>query len=125
MKGRTMSTTQNDGSTRGFMLTWLVLGLAGLPDLAKGDVLTYHNDNARTGQNLNETILSPANVNWPQFGLLRVLATQGLVDAQPLYASGVTISGQGSHNVVFVATEHDIVYAFDANNGSTLWGVSL
>jgi hypothetical protein len=57
--------------------------------------LTYHNDNARTGANLNETSLTPANVHYTQFGLLRVLATDGKVDAQPLYATAVSIPGQG------------------------------
>jgi hypothetical protein len=114
----------HEGFTRsGLLLASLVLGSAGLPGLVSGDVLTYHNDNARTGQNLNETTLVPANVNYAQFGLLRVLATQGRVDAQPLYAA--TVSGLGSRNVGFVATEHDLVYAFDANNGNLIWSVSL
>jgi predicted double-glycine peptidase len=100
--------------------------LAELPGLAQAvDVLTYHNDNGRTGQNLNETRLTPANVNSSQFGLLRVLATDGKVDAQVLCASGISIPGQGQRNVVFVATEHDTVYAFDADSGSTFWKVSL
>jgi hypothetical protein len=121
-----MSKNQNEGSPcSGFLLGWLVLSWAGLPGPARGDVLTYHNDNARTGQNLNETILSPANVNWAQFGLLRVVGTQGRVDAQPLYATGISIPGLGARNVLFVATEHDLVYAFDADNGNTLWSVSL
>jgi len=107
-------------------MAWLLLGAAGLPGFAQaGDVLTYHNDNARTGQNLNETILTPANVNSAQFGLLRVLATDGRVDAQALYASGISIPGLGQRNVLFVATEHDTVYAFDAGSGNTLWSVSL
>src|SRR5215472_13595050 len=59
------------------------------------DVLTYHNDNARTGQMLNETILTPANVNASNFGLLFVLPVDGKVDAQPLYASNVS-----GHNLV-------------------------
>ena len=125
IKNSMTTTLRVESSYSGLWLACLVLSAAGSPDLLAGDVLTYHNDNARTGQNLNETILTPANVNLAQFGLLRVLTTQGLVDAQPLYAAGVTISGQGSHNVVFVATEHDMVYAFDANSGSTLWSVSL
>jgi hypothetical protein len=115
--------------------TWLVFGLrlaccglaltqlAGLAQTV--DVLTYHNDNGRTGQNLNETILTPANVSFTQFGLLRVLATDGKVDAQVLRASGVSIPGQGQRNVVFVATEHDTVYAFDADSANIFWSVSL
>jgi hypothetical protein len=98
-------------------------GLTGLAPAS--DVLTYHNDNARTGQNLNESILTPANVNSAQFGLVRVLATQGKVDAQPLYCAGVSIPGQGLHDVVFVVSEHDMVYAFDADSANTFWSVSL
>ena len=89
------------------------------------DVLTYHNDNARTGQNLNETILTPSNVNSTQFGKVFQVTVDGKVDAQPLYASAVAIPAQGTHNVLFVATEHDSVYAFDADTGTQLWQVSL
>ena len=88
------------------------------------DVVTYKNDRARTGENLTETVLTPANVSAAGFGLLRFLATDGKVDAQPLYLSGLTVQG-ATHNVVFVATENDSVYAFDADSGSTLWRVSL
>jgi hypothetical protein len=88
-------------------------------------VLTYHNDNARTGQALAETILSPSNVNSTQFGKLFQVSVDGRVDAQPLYASALTIPGQGVHNVLFVATEHDSVYAFDADRGTQLWKVAL
>ena len=88
------------------------------------DVLTYKNDPGRSGQNLNETTLTPLNVAAPSFGLLRSLAVDGKVDAQPLYTSQLVISGS-AHNTVFVATEHDSVYAFDADTGSTLWQVSL
>jgi len=95
-----------------------------LPALAE-DILTYHNDNARTGQNLNETILTPSNVNSAQFGKLFQLPVDGKVDAQPLYAAGVAIPSQGTRNVLFVETEHDSVYAFDADNGGQLWHVSL
>ena len=88
------------------------------------NVLTYHNDNARTGLNPNETILTPANVNSAKFGKLGFLSVTGLVDAEPLYVSGLTISGT-VHNVVFVVTEHDLVYAFDADTFQQLWQVSL
>ena len=89
------------------------------------DVLTYHNDNGRTGQNLNEAILSAANVTNNHFGKLWVLNTDGRVDAQPLYAAGVVIPRKGAHNVVYVATEHDSVYAFDADSTNLFWQVSL
>jgi hypothetical protein len=89
------------------------------------DVLTYHNDNARTGQALNEQILSLANVTTNHFGLLWVLPTVGLVDAQPLYAAGVSIPGRGLHNVLFVATEHDVVYAYDADSTNLFWQASM
>src|SRR5437660_5118917 len=92
------------------------------------DVLTYHYDNQRTGQNLNETALTPANVNSTKFGKLGEFPVDGRVDAQPLYLSQVTIRGQ-KKNVLYVATEHDSVYAFDADsiNGTSstvLWKTS-
>jgi len=88
-------------------------------------VLTQHNDLARTGQNLTETILTPASVSSGSFGKLFSLAVDGQVLAQPLYMPGLTVNG-GTHNVVFVATEHDSVYAFDADaGGAALWQASL
>lgn len=94
------------------------------PPAAQTDVTTYHDDIARTGADLTESVLTPANVNPTSFGLLRFLAVDGKVDAQPLYLSHLAIAG-ASHNVVFVATEHDSVYAFDAQTGAALWQVSL
>ena len=92
------------------------------------DVITYHYDNGRDGQNLNETALTPANVNSAQFGKKGEFTVDGHVDAQPLYLSQVTIGGQ-KKNVLYVATEHGSVYAFDADsiNGTTatfLWKTS-
>ena len=87
-------------------------------------VLTFHNDVARTGQNLNETILTQSNVNSSQFGLVGTITVDGLVDAEPLYVGGMTING-GTHNVVFIATENDSVYAFDADTFAQLWHTSL
>ncbi|MEP6883457.1 MAG: pyrrolo-quinoline quinone [Gammaproteobacteria bacterium] len=88
------------------------------------DVLTYKNDLNRSGHNLSESTLTLTNVASATFGLLRTLAVDGKVDAQPLYVSKLAVSG-ASHNVVFVATEHDSVYAFDADTGTALWHVSL
>jgi Immunoglobulin domain len=88
------------------------------------NVLTYHNDIGRTGQNVNETALTTSNVKSSTFGKVGFLSVTGLVDAEPLYASSLTVNG-ASHNVVFVATEHDLVYAFDADNFSLLWQVSV
>jgi hypothetical protein len=87
-------------------------------------VLTYHNDNNRSGRNASETILTVKNVNSTTFGKLFVVGADGLVDAQPLYAPAVNIPGNGTHNVLFVATEHGTVYGFDADNGMTLWHVT-
>jgi hypothetical protein len=90
-----------------------------------GSVLTQHNDNARTGQYLNETILAPSNVNSARFGLVGKLAVTGSVDAEPLYVSQLPIDG-AARNVVFVATEHGMVYAFDADAlGPPLWQASV
>lgn len=97
----------------------------GGPVPAATDVLTYHNDNARTGQDLHETILTPSNVNATTFGKLFVIPVDGKVDAQPLYVSNVPIPGNGTHNVLVVASEHDSVYAFDADTGAKLWQVSM
>jgi hypothetical protein len=84
-------------------------------------VLTYHNDTLRTGLNPNETILTTSNVNSTSFGKLGTLPVTGLVDAEPLYVPNLTING-AAHNVVFVVTEHDLAYAFDADTpGNALW----
>jgi|HubBroStandDraft_1064217.scaffolds.fasta_scaffold00174_32 hypothetical protein len=88
-------------------------------------VLTYHNDNLRSGRNSNETALTLNNVNVNTFGKLFVITTDGLVDAQPLYAPNVSIPGNGTHNVLFVASENDTVYGFDADSGSTLWHATM
>lgn len=101
---------------------------AGIVDhAALAAVSTYHNDNARTGQYLNETILTPANVNPARFGKLYSYPLDGYVYAQPLYMPQVAIPGSGVHNVVVVATQHDSVYAFDADSSSAtpLWRVSF
>jgi hypothetical protein len=86
--------------------------------------VTYHNDNARTGQNLNETTLTPANVNSTSFGKIATLSVDGKVDAEPLYLSALSVNG-ATHNVLYVVTEHDSVYAFDADSGTVLWQKSM
>ena len=88
------------------------------------DVITFKNDTSRTGQYLAETTLTPTNVNSTTFGLLGLMAVDGVVDAQPLYLGALPVAG-ANHNVLFVATEHDSVYAFDADTRATLWQVSL
>jgi hypothetical protein len=89
------------------------------------DVLTYHGDNLRTGWFSSETKLTSSNVNPASFGLLQTVALDGRVDAEPLYLSQLTIQGQGVHNVIYVATENNSVYAIDADNGAILWHRSL
>jgi chitodextrinase len=90
-------------------------------------VFTHHNDNARTGQNLNETVLKLSNVNTASFGKLASYSIDGIAHASPLYVAGVNIPGVGVRNVVYVATEHDSVYAFDADarSATPLWRVSF
>lgn len=91
------------------------------------NVLTYHNDNAHTGAYLNETLLTPSNVNAAQFGWRTELSLDGPVYAQPLYLSRVNIPGKGLHDVLFVATVNDSVYAIDADDveADPLWMVNF
>jgi hypothetical protein len=95
------------------------------PQARAANVLTQHNDLARTGANTAETILTPANVNSNTFGKLFTDSVDGQVYAQPLYVENLGISG-GAHNVVFVCTENNSVYAFDADvAGAAYWQVTL
>ena len=106
-----------------FLTLWLLLtGLCTL--LSATDVTTYHNDIYRTGLNNKETVLTLSNVNSTNFGKLMILPVDGVIDAEPLYLSNLTIPGQGSHNVVYTVTENDSVYAFDADDGTQLWHTS-
>src|SRR5579862_1791577 len=95
---------------------------------AAASVTTQHNDNSRTGANLNETILTTANVNVSSFGKLFSRTVDGQIYAQPLYIPKVYIPGLGSHNVVYICTQHNSVYAFDADHAQLsqpLWQVNL
>ena len=94
------------------------------PGNGSASVLTYHNDNARDGLNDQETALTLANVNSTDFGKIASFSMDGKVDTQPLYVSALNING-ATHNVVFAASEHGSVYAFDADSGQVLWQVSL
>jgi hypothetical protein len=124
------SSSPNWRSFQSASLAILFLGFSVLLSSAQVSVVTQHNDISRTGQNTNESILTPANVGNSQFGLLFSLPVDAQVYAQPLYLPGLQIPGDGTHNVLFVATENDSVYAFDADsnggsNASPLWQASL
>lgn len=111
----------------------LIFALALLPSFALAqnapagsvNVLTRQNDNQHTGQNLHETILTPANVNSGSFGKVFSYFVDGQIYAEPLYVQNLTMAQGGVHNVVFVATEYDSIYAFDADsaalNPKPLW----
>jgi hypothetical protein len=110
-----------------FLLSTLVFGQKA--PAGSVNVLTRQNDNQHTGQNLQETILTPSNVNSGGFGKLFSYYVDGQVYAQPLYVQNLTMAQGGVHNVVFVATEYDSIYAFDADSKATnpapLWHVNF
>jgi hypothetical protein len=122
---------QPPSCTRGWLAVVLATALC-LP-IGSGfavNVATYHNDDARSGHNPNETVLTPANVNAATFGKLFSQPVDGAIYAQPLYVENVRVPGKGMRNVVFVVTQRNSVYAFDAdsNEGSSfepLWHVSF
>jgi len=109
--------------------TTLLISLIPSPARAQVSVTMERNDTSRTGANLNETILNTSNVNVSQFGLLYSYTVGGSIYAQPLYVPNVVIPGQGTHNVLYVATMNDVIYAFDADsnvvNGGVLWSVDF
>ncbi len=107
------------GATLAFMVaTRIVKSAPGV------DVITYHNDNARTGQNLSETILTPASVISSMFGKRGLFSLDGKVDAQPLFVSALSMPALGTHDVLYAVTEHDSVYALDSVTGAVLWRTS-
>jgi hypothetical protein len=115
----TVSANGNSGSlTHSAVLDLAIVGPA--------SITTWHYDNARTGANINETTLTPSNVNSVSFGKLATLPVDGFVVGHPLYLESVNIAGV-THNVVYVATMHDSVFAFDADSMSTtpLWMTSI
>ena len=111
--------------------TSMLIFLLALPSVGQRvGVTTSRNNNSRDGQNLTETILTPTNVNVAHFGKLFSQSVDGYIYAQPLYVHDVNLPGLGVHNVVYVATEHDSVYAFDSDNNSginasPLWKASF
>ena len=116
--------------TRPLSLGFAAILLVALPLTAQVSVTTQHNNRARTGANTAETLLTPANVNQKTFGEKFVQPVDGYVYAQPLYLPQVTIPNLGTHNVVYVVTEHDTAYAFDADsntgaNSAPLWKKSF
>ena len=124
------SASQRIGATarRVPMVAALALFALFLPEQATAQVAVtmHHYDIGRTGQNTSETLLTPSNVNSTTFGRLFTEPVDGLIYAQPLYMPGVAIPNQGTHNVVYVETENDSVYAFDADTGgAALWQVSF
>ena len=102
----------------------LALTVQAAPQTIAPDVTTWHYDLARTGLNSQETILTPANVNSTQFGKTGFFSVDGKVDAQPLFLANVVIAN-AFHNILYVATEHGSVYAFDADTGAQIWHVSV
>ena len=113
--------TPSSTPARNLCLTLLVVGIALLSSsFAQVSLLTSRGDNARDGANTHETLLTPANVNKSGFGRLFSASVDYVVMAQPLYVPNVNILGQGIHNVIYVVTQMDSVYAIDADTGAQL-----
>jgi hypothetical protein len=106
---------------RSFAVTLTLVLCAAASATAQVSVTTYHNDNSRSGQNIQETVLNPGNVNSKQFGKLFSTTVDGYVYAQPLYIPNVQKIAGGTHNVLYVVTEHASLYALDADSGAVLW----
>src|SRR5580704_6356566 len=107
-------------ATNRFLAGFFLLSVCTVHAQTYSGMLTWHNDLARTGQNLKETVLTPANVNSKTFGKLFSFPVDGQIFGQPLYVYNVPISGKGVTNVIYVTTENDSVYAFDADGSTTI-----
>ncbi len=130
LAARSCGVLPNNSLVQSVLIVLAALFSLSSPATAQTPVLTQHNNNARTGAYTTETILTPTNVNQSTFGKLFSYSVDGRIYAQPLYVPGVAISGKGTHNVVYIATEHDSVYAFDADsnggsNSTPLWQITL
>src|ERR1700721_4826571 len=103
------------------------VALAAAVSWAQTPITTWHYDNVRSGANAPGSVLAPPNLNSTNFGKQFTQPVDGIIVGHPLYLPGVAIPGQGVHNVVYLATMNDTVYAFDANSGSlpALWTTSL
>jgi FG-GAP-like repeat/Abnormal spindle-like microcephaly-assoc'd, ASPM-SPD-2-Hydin len=114
-----ITATSTANTTQSWSVPLIVTAYAG--------TFVYHNDNGRTGQNLNETVLTTGNVNSAQFGKIFTYPVDGQIYAEPLYVQAVNVAGAGVHNVVYVATENDSLYALDADGitSTPLWQLSL
>ncbi len=124
--------TLNNQTSWGFVMKGLAvcsmaLGLAVRVTISVAQVTTSQYDNLRTGAALTETLLTPQSVNPMRFGKLGAFKVDGAVYAQPLFIPSLEIPGKGKRNVLFVATEHDSIYAFDADRpkDAPLWHVSF
>ena len=127
--GRNISLPSLRHSSIVLSVVCLSLVLGSLRADAQAAVWTYHNDNYRTGRNTSEVILNLTNVNPASFARLFTNTVDGMVYAQPLYVPDVAIPGQGTRNLLLIATEHNTVYAFDADlpvtAGGLLWKTNL
>jgi hypothetical protein len=118
--------SKNHSLAREVFFTLFVICVASSSSLfAQSTFATSRSDNTRSGANTNETLLAPSNVSSAGFGKLWSFPVDYIVMAQPLYMPNVNISGQGTHNVVYVVTQADSVYAIDADNGAQLWHASM
>jgi hypothetical protein len=108
------------------LFAFLLTMATAAPAWSQISITTERYDTSRTGANLNETILNTSNVNVNQFGRLFSYTVDGSIYAQPLYVPNVSIPGKGTHNVLYVVTMNDVVYAFDADsNAAPLWSVDF